>query len=82
MATVDISRKGGKIVEVKSTGRADHRSYGNDAVCGAISAYLISTVNTFTGILKFDCDKSKFHFESGDASSEINYDLLNETEII
>ena len=82
MVTVDIFRKDGKILKVKSTGHADHGSYGNDVVCSAISVYLINTVNTFTEILKLGCDKLKFHFESGDASFEINYDLLNETEMI
>ncbi|MFQ9333357.1 MAG: ribosomal-processing cysteine protease Prp, partial [Finegoldia magna] len=39
MVTVDIFRKDGKIVKVKSTGHADHGSYGNDVVCSAISVY-------------------------------------------
>ncbi|MFQ8775116.1 ribosomal-processing cysteine protease Prp [Finegoldia sp. BIOML-A2] len=82
MVTVDIFRKDKKFVKVKSTGHADHGSYGNDVVCSAISVYLINTVNTFTEILKLDSDKLKFHFESGDAFFEINYDLLNETEMI
>ncbi len=82
MVTVDIFRKGNKIVKVNSSGHADHGSYGNDVVCSAISVYLINTVNTFTEILKLDCNKVQFHFESGDAFFEINYDFLNETEMI
>ena len=82
MVTVDIFRKDEKFVKVKSTGHADHGSYGNDVVCSAISVYLINTVNTFTEILKLDSDKLIFHFESGDAFFEINYDWLNETEMI
>ena len=37
MVTVDIFRKDEKFVKVKSTGHADHGSYGNDVVCSAIS---------------------------------------------
>ena len=36
MVTVDIFRKDEKFVKVKSTGHADHGSYGNDVVCSAI----------------------------------------------
>ncbi|WP_297811038.1 ribosomal-processing cysteine protease Prp [uncultured Finegoldia sp.] len=82
MVDVQVFKKNEKVIKLISTGHANHGSYGNDVVCSAISVYLINTVNTFTEILKLTDEQLIYSFKSGFFSFEINYDLLNEIEMI